>query len=423
MSDSQKMSAFTAQTSEDIAVAGTDDYLGGYTTANGVTANRKFSMANVGNWILDKFKLSLNGTNQTVAEAFEELDGGLDDKVDKVTGKGLSTNDYTNDEKTKLASIASGAEVNVNADWNATGGDAQILNKPTTIAGYGITDAYTKSEINAKIASTYKPGGSLAFASLPALTASNLGYVYNITDAFTTTSDFVEGSGKSHPAGTNVAIVDVGSSTYKYDVLAGFVDLSGYVQKETGKGLSTNDYTTNDKNKLDGIEAGAEVNVNPDWNATSGDGKILNKPTTISGYGITDAYTKTQTDTALGGKVDKVNGKGLSTNDYTTEEKNKLGGIAAGAEVNVNPDWNATSGDGEILHKPTSIAGYGITDAYTKSETDTALSALNSAKVDKVQGKGLSTNDYTNTDSQAVQTFINTGLSVIDGMLQVTYTE
>ena len=423
MSDSQKMSAFTAQTSEDITVAGTDDYLGGYTTANGVTANRKFSMANVGNWILDKFKLSLNGTNQTVAEAFEELDGGLDDKVDKVTGKGLSTNDYTNDDKTKLASIASGAEVNVNADWNATSGDAQILNKPTTIAGYGITDAYTKSEINAKIASTYKPGGSLAFASLPALTASNLGYVYNITDAFTTTSDFVEGSGKSHPAGTNVAIVDVGSSTYKYDVLAGFVDLSGYVQKETGKGLSTNDYTTNDKNKLDGIETGAEVNVNPDWNATSGDGKILNKPTTISGYGITDAYTKTQTDTALGGKVDKVNGKGLSTNDYTTEEKNKLGGIAAGAEVNVNPDWNATSGDGEILNKPTSIAGYGITDAYTKSETDTALSALNSAKVDKVQGKGLSTNDYTNADLQAVQTFINTGLSVIDGMLQVTYTE
>ena len=52
-------------------------------------------------------------------------------KVDKVTGKGLSTNDYTTDEKNKLAGIAAGAEVNVNADWNATSGDAQILNKPT----------------------------------------------------------------------------------------------------------------------------------------------------------------------------------------------------------------------------------------------------------------------------------------------------
>ena len=52
-------------------------------------------------------------------------------KVDKVTGKGLSTNDYTTDEKNKLAGIAAGAEANVNADWNATSGDAQILNKPT----------------------------------------------------------------------------------------------------------------------------------------------------------------------------------------------------------------------------------------------------------------------------------------------------
>lgn len=55
----------------------------------------------------------------------------LNDKVDKVTGKQLSTEDYTSAEKTKLNNIAAGAEVNVNADWNATSGDAQILNKPT----------------------------------------------------------------------------------------------------------------------------------------------------------------------------------------------------------------------------------------------------------------------------------------------------
>jgi len=52
-------------------------------------------------------------------------------KVDKITGKGLSTNDYTTAEQTKLSGIQAGAEVNINADWNATSGDAQILNKPT----------------------------------------------------------------------------------------------------------------------------------------------------------------------------------------------------------------------------------------------------------------------------------------------------
>jgi len=68
-------------------------------------------------------------------------------KVDKVAGKGLSTNDYTNTEKTKLTGIADGAEVNVNADWNATSGDAQILNKPTIPSTAGLaTTTYVDTQ-------------------------------------------------------------------------------------------------------------------------------------------------------------------------------------------------------------------------------------------------------------------------------------
>ena len=65
---------------------------------------------------------------------------------------------------------------------------------------------------------------------------------------------------------------------------------------------------------------------------------------------VTDAL-----NAAIGNKVDKVSGKGLSTNDYTTTEKNKLSGIASGAEVNVQSDWNATdtSSDAYIKNKPT----------------------------------------------------------------------
>jgi hypothetical protein len=51
----------------------------------------------------------------------------LDGKVDAETGKSL----MTDAEHTKLAGIAAGAEVNVQSDWNATSGDAVILNKPT----------------------------------------------------------------------------------------------------------------------------------------------------------------------------------------------------------------------------------------------------------------------------------------------------
>lgn len=50
----------------------------------------------------------------------------------------------------------------------------------------------------------------------------------------------------------------------------------------------------------------------------------------------TQNAVKSYTDTGLSGKVDKVAGKGLSTNDYTTTEKNKLSGIQAGADVTAN---------------------------------------------------------------------------------------
>lgn len=66
-----------------------------------------------------------------------------------------------------------------------------------------------------------------------------------------------------------------------------------------------------------------------------------------------DKYTQEQTDILLSGKVDKVTGKGLSANDFTDEEQSKLGGIAEGAEINVNADWDATTGDAEIKNKPT----------------------------------------------------------------------
>lgn len=69
---------------------------------------------------------------------------------------------------------------------------------------------------------------------------------------------------------------------------------------------------------------------------------------------LSNYYTKAQVDSLLELKVDKVTGKGLSTEDYTTPEKTKLAGIAAGAEVNVQPDWNQNNNtsDDFIKNKP-----------------------------------------------------------------------
>ena len=113
------------------------------------------------------------------------------------------------------------------------------LQNATTLSGYGITDAYTKTEVDNKIksavAGVYKIKGSIAFADLP-VEGMKDGDLYNITDAFTSTNAFVEGSGKEYPAGTNVAYV---AEQGKWDCMAGTYDFSGYLQKSEIRNLTS----------------------------------------------------------------------------------------------------------------------------------------------------------------------------------------
>lgn len=94
-------------------------------------------------------------------------------------------NNFTTTLKNKLNGIAAGAEVNVNADWNASTGDAQILNKPTTVssftndAGYQ-TASQVETAINTKIASAYIYKGSVStYSDLPA-SGNTAGDVYDV---------------------------------------------------------------------------------------------------------------------------------------------------------------------------------------------------------------------------------------------------
>ena len=75
---------------------------------------------------------NLSRFKQKLDELYEKIDHASQTYVEKESGKGLSTNDYTTTEKNKLAGIADGAQVNVKPDWNAAAGNAaEILNKPT----------------------------------------------------------------------------------------------------------------------------------------------------------------------------------------------------------------------------------------------------------------------------------------------------
>lgn len=91
-----------------------------------------------------------------------------------------------------------------------------------------------KTELQNSLGSAFRAKGSTAFASLPAPASATKGDVWNITDQFTTDDQFVDGSGKTLPAGTNVVAVAVttGDTTVmKWDALTGMIDLSGYMRK------------------------------------------------------------------------------------------------------------------------------------------------------------------------------------------------
>jgi len=118
------------------------------------------------------------------------------------------------------------------------------------------------------------------------------------------------------------------------------------------------------------ITAGTNITISGGTISSTGGGAATNLTTSQTASNFTiNSNTGTDAIVPLG------NGTlaGATLNDYTTVEKTKLSGIATGAEVNVNADWNATSGDAQILNKPTIPAGSPITIVNDSSLFSTGL--------------------------------------------------
>jgi len=119
----------------------------------------------------------------------------------------------------KASSTHSHDEATTSAKGFMSASDKTKLNALPTLAT--LENTYAKKS---DITSAYKAKGNSE--TIPTLANVSIGDVYNITVEFTTTNDFVEGAGKKYPAGTNI----VKNADSKWDVMAGFVDLSGYAQ-------------------------------------------------------------------------------------------------------------------------------------------------------------------------------------------------
>lgn len=256
--------------------------------------------------------------------------------------------------------------------------------KATTLAGYGIKDAYTKTEVDGKVTTI---NNSITAVSGRVTTIetwkTELSKYITIVDGnvkistnLIVTGDSSSGeSGEDTPAIGTVTGIKVNGQTY--NPTAGIVTIPDYP-------------TTLEWNAIGGKPSFAAVATSGKYSDLSGlptipslDGYATEKWVTDKGYA-----TATALSSGLSTKVDKVSGKGLSTNDFTTALLNKLNGIASGAQVNVQSDWNATSGDAFIKNKPTIPTVPTKVSAFTNDAGYITASALDGYATESwVEGK------------------------------------
>lgn len=300
------------------------------------------------------------------------------------------------------------------------------------------SDTYTKAQVDAKLSGAYKVKGSSTFEALPK-DNNVVGDVYNITNAFNL-------GGKHYDAGTNVVWTEEG-----WDALSGSFDttaIEGSIQEVADnlaqEILDRTQADTTINNNISSLTNRVKVNedkltiINGNEATTGSIANAIKQAKSYTDTTVTAEQTRAENAeqkltsdlasevtrakgaesanaTAIANeveratgveetlnsnitqlqtqKVDKVEGKGLSTNDYTTPEKNKLAAIEAEANKYVLPaatasalggvkiGSNITLADGGTISitkaNVTSALGVDPTTTYVKKAGDTMTGILN----------------------------------------------
>ena len=279
------------------------------------------------------------------------------------------------------------------------------------------SDTYTKAQVDAKLSGAYKVKGSSTFETLPK-DNNVVGDVYNITNAFNL-------GGKHYDAGTNVVWTEEG-----WDALSGSFDttaIEGSIQEVADdlaqEILDRTQADTTINNNVSSLTNRVKVNenkltiINGNESTTGSIANAIKQAKSYTDTTVTAEQTRAEAaeqkltsdlasevtrakgaesanattianevERATGveetlnsnitqlqtQKVDKVEGKGLSTNDYTTPEKNKLAAIEAEANKYVLPAATASALGGVKIGSNITLANGG-TISITKANVTSAL--------------------------------------------------
>ena len=240
--------------------------------------------------------------------------------------------------------------------------------KATTLEGYGITDAMTATAIAEAIKTAIAETGHASFSKVdaaPSAAEAKDNVLYLVMNSATGFYDIYAKVDTEVVRLDDVSVDLDNYSTTEQMNEAIATAIADKVDKIDGKGLSTEDFTTALKEKLTALPDGAEANyvksVSDEF-AVSDEGKLELKE-------IAQAKV-TGLPAALAGKVDAVEGKGLSTNDYTDTEKEKLGGIESGANKNLIEVIKLAGAALNISEKAVEIPVAGNTAGVVTSSTE-----------------------------------------------------
>lgn len=321
------------------------------------------------------------------------------------------------------------------------------------------SDTYTKAQVDAKLSGAYKVKGSSTFEALPK-DNNVVGDVYNITNAFNL-------GGKHYDAGTNVVWTEEG-----WDALSGSFDttaIEGSIQEVADnlaqEILDRTQADTTINNNVSSLTNRVKVNedkltiINGNESTTGSIANAIKQAKSYTDTTVTAEQTRAEkaeqkltsdlasevtrakgaesaNATAIANeveratgveetlnsnitqlqtqKVDKVEGKGLSTNDYTTPEKNKLAAIEAEANKYVLPAATASALGGVKIGSNITLANGG-TISITKANITSALGVDPTTTYVKKVGDtmtGALTNSSTISGSKLIST-VSTGTAPI----------
>lgn len=321
------------------------------------------------------------------------------------------------------------------------------------------SDTYTKAQVDAKLSGAYKVKGSSTFEALPK-DNNVVGDVYNITNAFNL-------GGKHYDAGTNVVWTEEG-----WDALSGSFDttaIEGSIQEVADnlaqEILDRTQADTTINNNVSSLTNRVKVNedkltiINGNESTTGSIANAIKQAKSYTDTTVTAEQTRAEkaeqkltsdlasevtrakgaesaNATAIANeveratgveetlnsnitqlqtqKVDKVEGKGLSTNDYTTPEKNKLAAIEAEANKYILPAATASALGGVKIGSNITLANGG-TISITKANVTSALGVDPTTTYVKKAGDAMTgalTNSSTISGSKLIST-VSTGTAPI----------